>query len=259
MKTSEVALVTGATSGIGRAVAVALGSRGASVGIVGYYREPMEHFEETARLVRIAGGTPMILPSDVSNSRKIKDTIQKFVVEFGGLDTVVSSAGLMYNGTVLDITEADHERMVAVNLHGTFYLARYAVPELINRGGGAFVTIASDSGIQGSCGFASYTASKFAVVGLTKCLALDYGMKGVRANVVAPGFTLTSIAQQALENMTSSEREFWQSSVPLGRFALPEDIANVVAFISSEAGSYLNGVVLPVDGGSTAGYYRPSK
>lgn len=251
---TEVALVTGATSGIGKAVAIALAARGASVGLVGRNKAAAE---EVAATITSAGGSALVLPADVSSSEQVGRAVEILVERFGGLDTVVSSAGIAITGNIVDISEQDYLRTIGVNLHGTVFLARHTVPHLLKRGGGAFVAVGSDAGLQGALGFSAYCASKFGVTGLIKSMALDFGPKGIRSNAIAPGFVETPMADALLADLSEEERDFYRKSVPLGRFAMPSDVANLVLFLSSPAGAYLNGTIIPLEGGATAGYFSP--
>lgn len=248
----EVALVTGGTSGIGMETALVLAERGAAVGVVG---RNMDRAEAVVSKIVATGGRAIALRADVAKAEELASAVDVLVRSYGGLDTVVSSAGVVEGGTVEEMGEAAWLRQIDINLNGTYYLARYTVPHLLARGGGAFVAVSSDAGSQGASGFSAYCASKHGVHGLIKCMALDYGPKGIRANAVAPGFVETPMADQIFGNLTEAELEFYRRSVPLGRFATPRDVANVIAFLSSSNGAYANGMVYALDGGSTSGYF----
>ena len=251
-QTRERAIVTGATSGIGRAVAVRLAKRGAAVAVLG--RNAAAAQQVAAELVD-AGGVAFVAQADVSNAGQVQAAVSRFVAEYGGIDTVVASAGIALTGHVTDCDLADWDRLMATNLNGVFYLARYTIPELL-KSRGTFTAISSDAGVQGACGYAAYCASKHAINGLIKCLALDYGSKGVRCNSVCPGFVETPMAEQLLTGASAEEVEFYKGIVPIGRFARPDEVAAAVAHLSSAEASYVNGMIYNLDGGSTAGFYR---
>jgi meso-butanediol dehydrogenase/(S,S)-butanediol dehydrogenase/diacetyl reductase len=142
-----------------------------------------------------------------------------------------------------------------VNLTGVFLTARYAIPHLEAGGEASFVAVSSDAGIQGAAGFAAYCASKHGVIGLVKSLALDHGPRGVRCNAVCPGFVETPMAERIFADLPEQERERWRGTVPLGRFGLPEEVAEAIAHLSSPQASYVNGHTYVIDGGGTAGYF----
>lgn len=247
----ERAFVTGATSGIGRAIAVRLASRGAVVAIGGRNRVAAEN---VAVDVEAAGGEAHISILDVSDAAQVEASVKSFVNDYGGIDTVVASAGIALTGSVTDCSLDDWDRLLATNLNGAFYLARYTMPELI-KSKGTFTAISSDAGVQAACGFAAYIASKHALNGLVKSLALDYGKYGVRCNTVCPAFVETPMADQLLKDVSAAELAYYRGIVPLARFAVPEEVAAAVAHLTSSEASYVNGLMYRLDGGSTAGYY----
>jgi meso-butanediol dehydrogenase / (S,S)-butanediol dehydrogenase / diacetyl reductase len=247
----ERAMVSGATSGIGRAVAVRLAARGAIVALLGRNAAAAS---VVAGEVIAAGGIPFIALTDVTDPSEVEATVLRFVSEYGGIDTVVSAAGVALAGTATDTSLSDWDRVMRTNLNGSFYLARFAIPELIKTRG-TFTAISSDAGVQAACGFAAYCTSKHALQGLVKCLALDYGKYGVRCNAVCPGFVETPMAEQLLKDLSPADLAYYKGIVPLGRFAQPNEVAAVVAHLSSAEASYVNGLMYRLDGGSTAGYY----
>ena len=248
----ETALVTGATSGIGRATALALARRGASVCALGR--------NEAAGAALVAeiedgGGNAIFSAVDITRSDDVRAAVDLFAEAQGGLDTVVSSAGIAEVGSIVDLDEETWHRVIDTNLNGTFYLARHCLPHLLADGGGSFTAVSSDAGVWGACGYAAYCASKHGLNGLIKCLALDHGPRGVRANAVCPGFVETPMTDALFEDMSDDEIDYFRKSVPLGRFATPEDVANTITFLSSPAGAYTNGIMYMLEGGATAGYF----
>lgn len=247
----ERALVTGATSGIGRAIAIRLASRGAVVGVLGRNESAAGIVADE---VRARGGEAFVLRTDVSDACQVEAAVKSFVEAHGGLETVVACAGIALTGSVTDCSVEDWGRLLATNLNGTFYLAKYTMNELIKTRG-SFTAISSDAGVQAACGYAAYIASKHAMNGLVKSLALDYGKYGVRCNTVCPAFVETPMAEQLLKDVSPAELAYFKGVVPLGRFAKPEEVAAAVAHLTSEEASYVNGLMYRLDGGSTAGYY----
>jgi meso-butanediol dehydrogenase/(S,S)-butanediol dehydrogenase/diacetyl reductase len=248
----RVAFVTGAGSGIGRAVALELAQSGAAVGVLDLRGETAN---ATADAITAQGCRAVATAGDVGRSIDIEAALATTVEAFGGLDIVVANAGIEVLGTVLDVSEEDWNRIVATNLTGVFLTLKHAVPRLLERGAGAIVTVASDAGVTGAQGYTAYAATKHGVVGITRCIALDFGPQGIRANAVCPSFVTTPMADRILGNATPDERELYRQSVPLGRFCAPEEVARAVRHLVSDEASYTNGHVYRIDGGATAGYF----
>lgn len=246
---NEVAVVTGAASGIGKATALRLAARGARVGLID---RDAGGLAATADAIASAGGVARRFTVDVSNSAGLADAVRTICDAEGGLDTVVSCAGIARASLLHETTEQVWHDLIAVNLTGTFLLARHTLPWLLKRGAGAFVAISSDSGVLGAIGYGAYCASKHGVIGMIRCMALEYGPSGIRSNAVCPSFVDTPMADALFSEGT---RESYRKLVPLQRFARAEEIAKVVAHLSSEEASYTNGSVYMVDGGATAGYF----
>lgn len=249
---SEVAFVTGAGSGIGRATAVRLAARGADLGLFDISEEGLTI---TAALLRENGGRVLELAGDVSDEPQVAAAVES-TAELGLLRTVVAAAGIELIGLTPQTTLNDWQAVLAVNLTGVFLTAKHAIPHLERHGEGAFVAVSSDAGIQGAQGFAAYCASKHGVIGLVRSLALDHGPEGVRCNAVCPGFVETPMADRIFAGQSEAERERWRKTVPLGRFARPEEVAEAIAHLSSPQASYLNGHTYVLDGGGTAGYFE---
>jgi meso-butanediol dehydrogenase / (S,S)-butanediol dehydrogenase / diacetyl reductase len=248
----KTGFVTGAGSGIGRATAVELAARGCAIAA---FDIDAAAAHATAERIRASGGRAIALAGDVGSSGDVARAVEEAVGAFDGLDIVVANAGIAVLGTVLEIAESDWNRIISTNLTGVFLTAKHTVGHLIERGGGAIVIIASDAGITGAEGYTAYAATKHAVVGIARCLALDFGPKGVRTNAVCPAFVETAMMERIFATATADERALYRSSVPLGRFASPVDVARVVSHLASDDAAYTNGEVYSVDGGATAGYF----
>jgi NAD(P)-dependent dehydrogenase (short-subunit alcohol dehydrogenase family) len=235
----KVALVTGAASGIGLACARRFGEEGAKV--VGVDLQPGPDGD-----VRVA---------DVADESSIRDAIDGVVQDHGRLDVVLNAAGVAGGGSIHLLDAAEWERVVRVNLTGTFLVCKHALTHMVEQKSGSLVNIASIEGIEGTEGGSSYNASKAGVVLLTKNLAIDYGRVGVRANCICPGFIETTTMFESvmeLEGM-AQVREQYRDAHMLGRFGRPDEIAAAAAFLASEDASFVTGHALVVDGGFTAG------
>lgn len=249
----DVAFVTGAASGIGAAVARRLAGKGAAVGL---FDVSPAGVEAAAAAIAVDGGRAIPFQGDVSDDCAVGDAMAATVSAFGPLTTAVSCAGIAVTGTVNDLSLAQWQHTLNVNLTGVFVTARHAIPRLVEAGGGAFTAISSDAGIVGAEGFAAYCASKHGVVGLIRCLALDHGPQGVRANAVCPSFVETPMADRIFASSGDDVRDRYANSVPLGRFARPDEVAAAVAHLTSAEASYTNGLIYVIDGGATAGYFE---
>ncbi|MGV1048832.1 MAG: SDR family NAD(P)-dependent oxidoreductase [Solirubrobacterales bacterium] len=246
----RVALVSGGGSGIGRATIFELASRSYAVGILDRAEDAAE---AAAAEVEKRGGSAHVAVGDVSSAEQVEAAVAGTVSAFGRLDVAVACAGVEALGKVTSMHLAEWKRAFAVNVDGVMHLARYAIPAM-GTAGGAFIAISSDAGVLGARGCAPYVASKHAVIGLVRSLALDYGRHGIRSNVVAPAFVETAMADRFFEGF-EGERPKYEDVVPMGRFATPEEVAQVVAHLASAESSYTNGHVYMVDGGETAGLF----
>ncbi|MFE0677259.1 SDR family NAD(P)-dependent oxidoreductase [Streptomyces sp. NPDC058867] len=242
-------IVTGAGSGIGRATALTFAELGDHVVVADLNAEGARAVVEE---IEKAGGTAVAVTGDLSEQSVVDAVVTVAVERFGGVDVLVNNAGIMDRMSALaDVTDAEWERVLRVNLTAPFQLTRAVLPHMLAAGGGAIVNTASEAGLRGSAAGAAYTASKHGVVGLTKNLAVMYRKQGIRANAIAPGGTATGIvvdADQAAHGPAALGPHF----VNVGRLARPEEQAAAVVFLASEAASNINGVVLPVDDGWSA-------
>lgn len=248
MLTDKVALVTGASSGIGRSIALAFAREGARVVVSDV---AAEGGLQTVALIQGAGGQAVFEPADISQAEQARELVQRSVAAFGRLDVACNNAGI---AGVLAAT-ADYpleawDRVIGINLSGVFYGMKYQIPAMLAVGGGAIVNIAS---ILGSVAFANapaYTAAKHGVVGLTKAAALEYSGQGIRINSVGPAFIHTPMTSRF--EADPSVRDPLVALHPIGRFGQPEEVAELVLWLSSSRASFVTGAYYPVDGGYLA-------
>ena len=230
----KTALVTGGSRGIGRAIALELARAGADVTLS--YRSGKEEAEEVARA---AGGRAVA--ADVSDAGQAKALVESA----GELDILVNNAGVTRDGLLARMSDEDWRVVIETNLSGTFHTCRAAARGMMKRRSGAIVNVSSIVGVHGNPGQTNYSASKAGIIGFTKALARELGNRGVRANVVAPGYVDTRLTQVIADEM----KELMLGNTPLGRFGQPEDVAGAVRFLCSDAASFITGEVLLVDGG----------
>jgi meso-butanediol dehydrogenase/(S,S)-butanediol dehydrogenase/diacetyl reductase len=246
--TGKVALVTGAGSGIGEAVARRFAAQGAKVGITGRRAAPLE---KLAREIKA-----LALPGDVTDAAAVEQAVARLAKEYGGLDIVVNNAGIAIVGSIEQLDDAAWDSVMETNLNGTRRVVRAALPYLRKRGGGAIVNISSIGSFFAARNNAVYTSAKAALNGLTMALARDCGPEGIRVNAVCPGWVDTPMLGPLLE-MLSSERGISKDQArallvqfnPLNRMARPDEIARCVEFLATDASSYVTGTTLLADGG----------
>jgi len=245
------AIVTGGAAGIGRAAAVLLAKAGAAVAIVDLDKAGGE---SVVHQIIKAGGKAMFVCGDVSRAEDCRNAVQETVKAWGGVDILFNNAGIIRRATVTELSEEDWDRVMAVNVRSMFLMCKYAIPFMEEAGGGAVINNASGWGLTGGARAAVYCASKGAVVNLTRAMAVDYGMKNIRVNCVAPGDTDTSMLRNEAKQLGEPEAAFLKDSAsrPLGRIARPEEIASAVLYLASEGASFVTGAILPVDGGGLA-------
>jgi 3-oxoacyl-[acyl-carrier protein] reductase len=239
----KVALVTGASRGIGRAIAEALAEQGAAV-IVNFVRGEAQA-KEVADGIVARGGKAEILGFDVADARACEDAVLAAAKRAGRLDIVVSNAGISIDGLILRLKPEDIERTLAVNVGGAFSVARAAIRVMMRARTGRVVFISSVVGEVGNAGQTAYSASKAALLGLTKSLAREYIARGITVNAVAPGYVDTDMTQ----SLTPEQREALLETVPMGRVATAREIATAVVYLTSDEASYVTGQVLRVNGG----------
>ncbi|KQO85957.1 SDR family oxidoreductase [Methylobacterium sp. Leaf91] len=246
--TGKVAFVTGATSGIGRATALAFAKAGAAVTVADVSEKGNL---QTARLIEEAGGRVLAVRCDVSKSEDVKAALDRTIQTFGKLDFAFNNAGIEQPvAPVSEIEDEDFDRLVAINLRGMFLCLKHQVPLLLRNGGGAIVNTSSGAGVKGIAGQAAYAATKHAVIGMTKSAALDYAKDGVRINAVCPGIIDTPMMQrftggtpEGLARVIAQE--------PVGRMGKSEEIAAAVLYLCSDMAAFVIGHAMVVDGGQT--------
>ena len=245
----KTVVVTGAGHGIGRASALRFAAEGASVAIVDVRgAEAQSVADEVTR----AGFTARAYQADVSDPDQVSDVVAQIVADFGSIDVLHSHAGRLRAGTVGETDLEEWNRTMSVNVTSMFLMVRAVVPLMQSRGGGAIVTTGSISGLFGEPALAVYTASKAAVVNLTRSLAIDYARTGIRVNCVCPGWVDTGFNNPQFEHDRLSDAEINElidRTVPMGRQGLPEEMAAAAAFLASDDASYITGQTLVVDGG----------
>lgn len=249
MLKNKVALVTGGTSGIGRATAIAFGAAGAKVVFSG--RRDVEG-EKTAKLIRETGVECLYVHSDVSNEEDIKSLVQKTVETYGRLDCAFNNAGIESSNKPLhEQSIEDFDKVMSINVRGLFLCMKYEIQQMLSQGSGAIVNNSSTLGLIAFPGISPYVASKHAVMGLTKSAALDYAKQGIRINAVNPGGTATEGVDRVFKK-AGITADAIAAMVPMGRMGQAAEIAQAVVFLCSDTASYITGQPLVVDGGATA-------
>jgi len=245
-----VAIVTGATSGIGAAIARALAAQGHRLLLVG--RRQAEG-GVLADAISASGSHARFVAADLSDRAAPEMIVQAALAAYGRVDVLINNAGMLTLGTAEETTDAGWDTMMDVNLGAVFRLSRAALPALRVQGG-AIVNVASDWALSGARGAVAYAVSKAAVAQLTRCMALDHAAEGIRVNAVCPGDTDTPMLAAGLSGDARDARiAALGAAVPMGRVGTPEDVARVTAFLASDAAGYMTGALIPVDGGMSAG------
>ena len=247
----KAALVTGAAAGMGQATARLLAAEGAAVVLADL---DVAGAEETAAEIRAAGGKAVAVRCDVATSADCRAAVATAVSEFGGLDILVNSAGIIRRADVVETTEEEWDRVMAVNVGSVFLTGKHAVPVMAAGSGGSIVNIGSGWGLKGGDQAVSYCASKGAVVNLTRAMAIDHGPQGIRVNCICPGDTDTEMLRSEARQLGLEEGAFLEESAdrPLKRLGTPQDIAQAVLYFSSDSSAWVTGSTLVVDGGGLA-------
>jgi len=238
------AIVTGAARGLGRAIAVSLAQAGAKVACVDVNTETLA---DTVNAIRGSGGTAEPIACDVTDSERVGQVIEEVVKLWGGLEILVNNAGITRDNLLLRMKDDQWDAVLNINLKGTFLFTRAAARPLMKATHGRVINIASVSGLMGNPAQANYSASKAGVIGLTRTVARELAGRNITVNAVAPGFIATDMTAKLGEDLLGKIRQ----EIPLGRLGEPQDIADAVLFLASDAASFITGHVLTVDGGLT--------
>ena len=243
MLENKVAVVTGASRGIGKEIAKTLAAKGAVV-IVNYCGSAAKA-QETVKEIEAAGGKAEAVQCDVSDFAKAGELMEYVIKTYGRVDILVNNAGITRDGLLMKMSEADFDAVVNTNLKGAFNCMRHVARQMVKQKGGRIVNISSVSGVMGNAGQVNYAASKAGVIGMTKSAARELASRGITVNAVAPGFIHTEMT----DVLSDAVKENIMAQIPLKSFGETTDVANVVAFLASDEARYITGQVISVDGG----------
>jgi len=236
-------VVTGGSRGIGRAIAIEFGKKGANV-VINYVSSDAEA-EKVAEEIKSLGGNAILVKGDISSFEEGKKLIDETVKVFGTIDILINNAGITKDGLIMRMKEEHFDKVIDINLKGVFNTCKSAVSHMLKQRSGKIINISSVVGVAGNAGQANYAASKAGVIGLTKSIAKEVGARGITVNAVAPGF----IKSDMTDVLSEKVKDGMLGLIPLNRFGNVEDVARTVVFLASEGGDYITGQVINVDGG----------
>jgi len=242
--TGQVAIVTGAAQGLGRQIAICLADAGAKVACIDVNAEALA---ETTAAIASRGGTAQSITCDVTDSQRVNEVVKQVTDDWGGLQILVNNAGITRDNVILRMKDDQWDAVIGINLRGTFLFTRAAAKPMMKGRRGRIINIASVSGLMGNPGQANYSASKAGVIGLTRTVARELAGRNITVNAVAPGFIATEMTAALGEEILVEVRK----QIPLGRLGQPQEVADAVLFLASEAAGFITGHILTVDGGLT--------
>lgn len=245
----KIALITGGSSGIGRETAVLFAQHGASLAIADLNPDGGQ---DTVQLIREAGGTAVFIQTDVAQAAQVENMVNEVMREYGRLDIAFNNAGIEGAPVrTMDVTEAEFDQILAVNAKGVWLCLKYEIQQMLRQGSGSIINTASVAGLIGAHSMSAYAASKHAVVGLTRTAAVEYARKGIRINAVCPAIIRTAMVERAIAQLPQLEHGAIQNN-PSRRLGNPNEVAQAVLWLASDASSFTTGTTLTVDGGLTA-------
>lgn len=243
MLNDKVALITGASRGIGKAIALKMAAQGANIAVI--YSGNEQAAEETVQEIRTMGRQAEIYRCDVSDFDKAAATVKAVLKQFGTIDILVNNAGITRDNLILMMKEQEFDEVIDTNLKGAFNMIRHVSGTMLRKKTGRIINITSVSGMMGNAGQANYAAAKAGMIGLTKTTAKELASRGITCNAIAPGFVETDMAKKLGEDVLENARK----AIPLARLGRPEDIADTAVFLASDSAAYITGEVIKVDGG----------
>ncbi len=241
--TRKTALVTGASRGLGKAIAIKLASCGIRVAI--NYVNNEQEAQKVAKVIESSGSESMLCQADVSDGAAVRQMTQQIVKQWGKIDILVNNAGIVRDGLLLRMSDDAWDQVINTNLRGAYFCTKYALRSMMEQNWGRIISVASLAGLIGNAGQANYSAAKGGLIAFTKSVAREVGPRNITANAIAPGFIVTEMT----DKLPKETRDAILARIPLGRFGVADDVAELVAFLASEAAGYITAQVISIDGG----------